>query len=266
MVPPYILTTNQPGVGPYVAVLQGYSPIVGAVTATGGIANDGTPPTDDACTSLPAGSLAGKLGLAIRGACVGTVKTTNVEAAGAVGTILYNNSAAAPIALGGSPTGVYGSWMISQADGLALKTAITNFPNMLITIAPDVNNQVSNFNVFENNTIVQHQYGILCQGDKESIISGNTISSADVGIQLVATTRDWIDGNMIAYVKTGIQDVGTTTLNPSTSLVTNNQVFYATSTPYDVTYAFGPVPVVSSSLVVGFPPLPTVSGQNFAVN
>ena len=49
----------------------------------------------DACEALPAGSLAGKIGLAQRGTCNFTVKVKNMEDAGAIGAIIFNSPDAA---------------------------------------------------------------------------------------------------------------------------------------------------------------------------
>lgn len=56
------------------------------------MARTGTPVSaEDACTALPAGSLAGKVALIRRGACTFYTKARNAELAGAVGVVLYNN-------------------------------------------------------------------------------------------------------------------------------------------------------------------------------
>lgn len=49
--------------------------------------------TNDACSPLPAGSLSGKVALIRRGTCTFHIKTVNAQNAGAVGVVLYNNSA-----------------------------------------------------------------------------------------------------------------------------------------------------------------------------
>ncbi|HAL16784.1 MAG TPA: peptidase S8, partial [Anaerolineaceae bacterium] len=58
------------------------------------LARTGTPTTtNDACSPLPAGSLSGKVALIRRGTCTFHIKTLNAQNAGAVGVVLYNNSA-----------------------------------------------------------------------------------------------------------------------------------------------------------------------------
>ncbi len=87
-----------------VGVIAGYSTgnasFGGTVTSFGAntpieLVNDGVAPTDDACTSLTAGSLTGKIALIRRGSCTFESKTALAEAAGAVGVVIMNNVAGA---------------------------------------------------------------------------------------------------------------------------------------------------------------------------
>jgi subtilisin family serine protease len=52
-----------------------------------------TATTNDACTPLPAATLAGRIALIRRGTCSFYVKAWNAQVAGAVGVVLYNNAA-----------------------------------------------------------------------------------------------------------------------------------------------------------------------------
>jgi subtilisin family serine protease len=76
---------------------------IGYIAASGGgaVPTSGTFPmartgttttTNDACGALAAGSLTGMVALVRRGTCSFTVKGTNVQNAGAVGMVLYNNN------------------------------------------------------------------------------------------------------------------------------------------------------------------------------
>ena len=76
----------------------GFTPAVGApvppIAGPAPLARTGTSTTaDDGCAALPAGSLAGKVALIRRGTCSFYAKASNAEAAGAVGMLLYNNTA-----------------------------------------------------------------------------------------------------------------------------------------------------------------------------
>lgn len=75
----------------------GYGPATGAPTPpTSGslpMARTGTPTTaNDACSPLPAGSLAGRAVLIRRGTCTFYTKAFNAQQAGAAAVILYNNA------------------------------------------------------------------------------------------------------------------------------------------------------------------------------
>jgi subtilisin family serine protease len=52
-----------------------------------------------ACSALPAGSLTGEIALISRGTCTFSAKIRNAEAAGAVATLVVNNSAGDPVAM-----------------------------------------------------------------------------------------------------------------------------------------------------------------------
>ena len=76
-------------------------------------------PTREACTPLPAGSLAGAVALVARGVCTFRVKAQNVfGAGGAAGMIVYNNVGGSPIAMDfGSSVPEQPAVMITKSDG-----------------------------------------------------------------------------------------------------------------------------------------------------
>lgn len=87
----------------------------------------GTPTSAaDACTTLPAGSLAGTAALVRRGGCTFAIKSANAQAAGAAAVVLYNNAAGdlgATVAGGPAPITipVVG---ITRVDGEAIDAKI----------------------------------------------------------------------------------------------------------------------------------------------
>ncbi|WP_349741412.1 S8 family serine peptidase [Roseateles cavernae] len=124
----------------------GYNPATGAplppttgslLMSKTGVAGQPTLPTTtpDACSPLPAGSLAGTAALIRRGSCSFYIKAANAQAAGAAAAVLYNNAAGA---LGATvaPTGsdpaitipVVG---ITAAQGATLDAAIVAGPTTL---------------------------------------------------------------------------------------------------------------------------------------
>ncbi len=72
--------------------------VLGGTAATGGL--------NTACSALPAGSLAGKIGLISRGGCTFSQKILNAQNAGAIAAVVVNNVAGDPTAMGfgGLPT------------------------------------------------------------------------------------------------------------------------------------------------------------------
>lgn len=76
----------------------------------------------DGCAAWPAGSLTGKVGIVQRGTCSFKIKMDNMEAAGAIFSLVYNNAPGAPIIMG-SDTGsvTKPAAMISLEAGLAME-------------------------------------------------------------------------------------------------------------------------------------------------
>jgi hypothetical protein len=103
---------------------------IGGLTGEAIVVDDGVGTTSDACESpfVNAGALAGKIAVIDRGTCTFVIKVKNAQLNGAIGVILVNN-VAGPLAPGGSdPTITIPTIGITQADGLALKTAIGGGP------------------------------------------------------------------------------------------------------------------------------------------
>jgi subtilisin family serine protease len=90
--------------------------------------------TGIACTQLPGGSLNGRIALVQRGTCTFAVKGQNVQAAGAVGMVIYNSDDPAVSNSGenllnpsiGQPS--VPALLIRRSDGLSLKTFLAGNP------------------------------------------------------------------------------------------------------------------------------------------
>ncbi len=95
------------------------------------LGNDGL-----ACAALPAGSLEGAFALIQRGTCNFAVKTANAVSAGASGVVFYMADASSLIFPSGLSTYVIPVAMISQADGLVLKSFLSSNPGATVTIDP----------------------------------------------------------------------------------------------------------------------------------
>lgn len=138
------LTAGGSTVGHYVAApvtvdgatygaVSGDFPVVGGAPLVALLAAVTTAPVNafnglnEACTALPAGSLAGKIALIARGTCDFSTKIRNAELAGAVAVLVANRIPGDPTAMGQgtSPDGVQPTvpaYMVSLADALVLKT------------------------------------------------------------------------------------------------------------------------------------------------
>ena len=125
--------------GTYAMTGSNFGPAFPAAGVSGDIVlvNDGVGTTIDGCESL-VGFPDGAIALVERGGCNFTVKAANAQAAGASAMIVYNNSPANPITLGGTdPSITIPSGMISQADG---STVVGGLPATgTVTPNPDAN-------------------------------------------------------------------------------------------------------------------------------
>ncbi len=101
------------------------------------VLGSGTNGLSTACTALAAGSLTGQIALVTRGTCAFSVKIRNAQAAGALATIVANNSAGDPIAMGtdGTPDQpTIFAYMVTVDSGAALKAY--SGQNVTISAAP----------------------------------------------------------------------------------------------------------------------------------
>ncbi|MGO4710178.1 M36 family metallopeptidase, partial [Chryseobacterium sp. 2TAF14] len=138
-----------------------------------GVAQFGPPLTDvgitgdvkfvsntNACTALPAGELAGKIGLIERGGgstCSFALKTKNAQNAGAIGVVVYND------AVNGSTLGNIGgidntitipTILITNAEGEYIKTKLAS--NIPVNVDLRLN---AKYDGSFDNGIVSHEYG-----------------------------------------------------------------------------------------------------------
>lgn len=148
-----IEVTSGPLSGVYLAVEGAQSR---PLSATGDvIANVAIGEPLDACTELTnPEAISGQFALIQRGTCSFDIKLTNAQAAGAVGVIVYNNSAAAPSIMGGSVTGLtIPAVMITQATGNAINSEVSAgnavemkmSPNVFVDDVPEVGNIMASF-------------------------------------------------------------------------------------------------------------------------
>lgn len=109
----------------YGAASGSFATVKADLTAPLGVVLNGSN-LSEACSALPAGSLAGKIGLVSRGTCAFSVKIRNAQAAGAAATIVVNNTAGTPISMATDGTAnqpTIPAYMVSLSDKGALMAA-----------------------------------------------------------------------------------------------------------------------------------------------
>ncbi len=95
-------------------------------------------PLLNACTALPAASLAGKIGLVDRGTCAFTIKVKNAQDAGAIGVVVANNVVSGLPGMGGADATItIPSVGISQANGDLIKGQLASAVTVNVTMKPD---------------------------------------------------------------------------------------------------------------------------------
>ena len=88
-----------------------------------------------ACNPLPALSLNGLFVLIERGTCSFAAKMTNATNAGAIGVVFYNNTTS-PVSAIGLGAFTQQVMLISNSDGMNLKSFIDANPGAIVTLNP----------------------------------------------------------------------------------------------------------------------------------
>ena len=161
------------------------NPLTAPLSAQIVIANDGTAPTDDACTPLT-GTYAGKIVLIRRGTCSFESKVAEAEAAGAVGAIVMNNVSGALLSMADSGLGVsIPSVFISKEDGDLLVASLSGLTGTLKPAAPGdfngteiLNVQMINDVAIKNNGGVSEIYAAVGDG----FTSGAYANASNYGV------------------------------------------------------------------------------------
>lgn len=110
----------------YGAAAGDFATASATLTAPLGVVTTSTGALARACTSLPAGSLSGKIALISRGSCTFSTKIRNAETAGAVATLVVNITNGDPVAMAKDGTAnqpTRPAYMLSLANKPALMTA-----------------------------------------------------------------------------------------------------------------------------------------------
>ncbi|MGS0749204.1 M36 family metallopeptidase, partial [Halpernia sp. GG3] len=131
-----------------------------SLNATGITANVLISPVLDACTALPTNYLIGTIGLAERGTCAFTVKTKNMQNAGAVAAIIYNATTSVGFGgMGGTDASInIPAILIENTEGEYIKSQINAGINVNTTLKFDDNLVKYRDGSFDSG-IVAHEYG-----------------------------------------------------------------------------------------------------------
>jgi len=129
------ITVN--GLGSYLGQFgDGPLPTAAITGQLGDVANVGDP---QACTAPPAGSLSGLIALIARGTCTFLMKIQNLQIAGAVGAIVYNNPGDDTLLEPGGLNGtVIPAILIGYDDGQAIRAYLSNNPQATVSIGPNL--------------------------------------------------------------------------------------------------------------------------------
>lgn len=132
-----------------------------ALTATGVTGNVQLSSVLDGCTTIPAGSLTGKIGLVERGTCNFTVKVKNVQLAGGTAAIIYNNTANGDVIgnmSGTDATVTIPAVLITNTEGEYIKTLLAASTTVNVTLKNDPALAITPDGSFDNGIMI-HEYG-----------------------------------------------------------------------------------------------------------
>jgi len=232
-------------VGTFEGILAEYSTAdATVVSALGGNADP-----INACSPL-VNDLTNKIGVCRRGACNFTNKTTNVENAGAVATVVVSSNNTL-FTMSGPPTGNGPSVLIGLDDGNVLIDAIENNPNINITL--NIQPQFIPSLVSVKNSLISNngEIGVVIELCPKVNIQGCEISEHSfTGIYLDESPCSTILQNTLLHNGIGVIDFDSFSATGSTSLVSQNKAFN-NGTGYVVEYGFGPLPVRTGFLAAG---------------
>ncbi len=129
---------------------------VGAVKGNLILFNDSTANSHSGCTGA-VNSLKGKIAVIYRGTCSFVIKVKNAQTAGAIGVIMINNAAGAPIVMGGTDNTItIPAVMVSDTDGAKMVAPLALGQTVSATI--NVSTTGPMFDGDLDNSIVCHEY------------------------------------------------------------------------------------------------------------
>ncbi|WEK70030.1 MAG: T9SS-dependent M36 family metallopeptidase [Candidatus Chryseobacterium colombiense] len=130
------------------------------LTATGVMGDVKASPVDEGCTALPGGSLTGKIGLVKRGNCNFDVKIKNLQNAGAIAAIIYNqapNTAINNMSITDATVAIPGV-LITNEEGTYITNLLSANTTVNVTLKNDPALSMTPDGDFDNG-IISHEYG-----------------------------------------------------------------------------------------------------------
>ena len=151
------------------------------LNAAGVTGNVQLSPVLDGCTALPASSLTEKIGLVERGTCAFAIKVKNLQDAGAIAAIIYNNTANGSTLAnmsGTDPTITIPSVLITNSEGEYIKSQLSASTTVNVTLKNDTATNITPDGSFDNGIVI-HEYGHGISNRLTGTGSGCLSSSAD---------------------------------------------------------------------------------------
>jgi len=148
----------------------------------------------DACSTIsnPA-EVAGRMALIDRGVCTFVVKVANAQSAGAIGVIIANHVAGAPVVMAGEdPSIVIASAMVSRLDGALIRANLGS--GVVATLRAEA---VADRDSSYDNEVVIHEFG---HGISTRLTGGSASSSCLDAQQSEAMGEGWSDFWAIALL------------------------------------------------------------------
>lgn len=197
--------------------------------------DDGTTADSLACNPL-VNNLTGKIAVLYRGSCEFGVKAYNAQLAGAIGVIIINNAAGAPVAMGGGAQGLNVTIpvvMISSADGALLR--------------PEILAENTTVFIGSKNGLYQDDIGFtdadLLRAKSFSNLHLLSQNATEFSVELGTWVRNYGQNDQTGITLTCSIDLNSTNLYSSTSapfnLLSGDSVFVALPTFSQSSYANG---------------------------
>ena len=189
-----------------------------------------------ACNPLTPGSLTGRIAVLYRGSCEFGVKAYNAQQAGAIGVIIVNNGAGAPVAMGGGAQGLNVTIpviMVSNVTGALLR--------------PEIIAENSTVFIGSKNGLYANDLGFtdadLLRAKSFSNVQLLSQSATEFNVEIGTWVRNYGQNDQTGVTLNCMIDLGASNLYNATSapfsLLSGDSVFVPLPTFSQATYANG---------------------------